>query len=88
MIRFLKPASRVEALDIPAWVGSDEQTPPQTPTRSFWGVYTVCGNATREELALVGVFGLALVLMLIIVGMALSQYLACFGSCTLKVSLL
>jgi hypothetical protein len=84
MIRFLKPASRVEALDIPAWVGSDEQIPP----RSFWGIYTVWGNATSEELALVGVFGLALILMLIIVGMALSQYLACFGSCTLKVSLL
>jgi len=84
MIRSLKPTSRVEQLDIPAWVGSDEQT----PTRSFWGVYTVCGNATSEELALVGVFGLALILMLIIVGMALSQYLACFGSCTLKVSLL
>jgi hypothetical protein len=44
--------------------------------------YAVLGEATSEELALVRIFGIALILMLIIVGMALSQYVVCFFACT------
>jgi hypothetical protein len=36
--------------------------------------YVVSGQVTADELALVRVFGIALILLLIIVGMALSQY--------------
>jgi hypothetical protein len=50
--------------------------------------YGVSGEATDEELALIRVFGVALILLLIIVGMALSQYVICLFACSETLSFL
>jgi hypothetical protein len=84
MMHSAKRASRAQTFDIPGWTGTDEKAASHTLS----DVYALWTDATVEERALVGVFGLALILLLIIVGMALSQYVVCFVSCTINSTLL
>ena len=52
------------------------------------GTYGLRGEATGEELALIRVFGIALILLLIIVAIALAQYIICFFACSRNPSFL
>ena len=77
---------RVEQM--PSWLSPwDEVSPTDTkrigqPRQSESRGYGVLGEATGEELALVRVFGIALVLLFVIVGIALSQYAICLLTCS------
>jgi hypothetical protein len=75
---------------IPPWLGPWDGGPTFQKSKSSTveapafghGAYGVKGEATGEELALVRVFGIALILLLIIVAMALSQFVICLFTCS------
>jgi hypothetical protein len=75
---------------VPPWLGPWDRGPNVEKSKSSTvaappvgqRAYGVRGEATGEELALVRVFGIALILLLIIVAMALSQYVICLFACS------
>jgi hypothetical protein len=74
-------------MGVPPWLGPWDRGPNVEKSKSSTvavgqQAYGVRGEATGEELALVRVFGIALILLLIIVAMALSQYVICLFACS------
>jgi hypothetical protein len=60
------------------WAESPDETGRVGPQEG----YGISGVATGEELALIRVLGIALILLLIMAGMAVSQFVICLLTCT------
>jgi len=76
MTASVKPQVGPEGYELAGWHPPDADA----PSAGILEGYSVRGQATREELVLAGILGLALILLLVIVGMSLSQYLVLHSS--------
>jgi hypothetical protein len=74
----LKPPAGSDGLELAGWTTMESYS----GTASLSEAYLAWTEATAEERVLVGVFGVAIVLMAVIVGIVVSQYVVCWGSCS------